>query len=465
MQENGGQSVLPAHERAQALLRAGELGPARAEARAALEAHGPHAGLSLVLGRAHAAEDDDDHDLEAERVYRAGLDAFPDDLDLLAAYAEFGLAGDPMEQPGRVARGRRAADRVRELAPDSPQALRRGEPADRYGTRRASENRVQRHDARTALNSGVDLRVAAAQAEETALAWPNDRRLQTRAETLAALVSDGLTCLTLRRPYGTALVLGLLAGGWLLAVPALGLSWPHSLWALTALVPVLRERKVLRDARGRAELRLPLGYGIPAPGSPDVPLRTRREQAALALALTVVAGALCGSAGWQYERWADYPRYAAAAPKSFHGMSLTDAGGMGEQLNSSLAQTVPADDAEPFSAVYKDEKTGALIVLAGATGDLHDQVPEDMAEEMRDGFGSAGMTVKDTWSADPGEFGGELGCGAYSASGAEISMCAWADKGSMGMVMVSGDDDRAGIVRTTRELREATLRPTTEGAA
>ncbi len=57
----------------------------------------------------------------------------------------------------------------------------------------------------------------------------------------------------------------------------------------------------------------------------------------------------------------------------------------------SLAQTVPADDAEPFSAVYKDEKTGALIVSRRST-DLHDQVPRrSRQDEMRDGFGSAGM--------------------------------------------------------------------------
>ncbi len=46
----------------------------------------------------------------------------------------------------------------------------------------------------------------------------------------------------------------------------------------------------------------------------------------------------------------------------------------------------------------------------------------------------------------------------------DLGMCARADKGSMGMVMVSGDDDREGIARTTRERREATLRPIAEGA-
>ncbi|NEB73750.1 hypothetical protein G3I40_00580, partial [Streptomyces sp. SID14478] len=124
MQETDGQSVLPAYERARSLLRAGEWRQARTEAQSGLDAHGPHAGLYAVLGRAHAAQDEDDHDTAAELAFRTGLDAFPDDLDLLAAYAEFGLAGDVMEQPGRQARGREAAARLKELAPDSPQALR-----------------------------------------------------------------------------------------------------------------------------------------------------------------------------------------------------------------------------------------------------------------------------------------------------------------------------------------------------
>ncbi|SDL36220.1 hypothetical protein [Streptomyces indicus] len=81
MQDNSGQSAQYAFERAQALLRAGEFKAARTQAQEGLDALGPHPGLYLVLGRAHTAENDDDHDTAAERAYRMGPAAFPDDPD------------------------------------------------------------------------------------------------------------------------------------------------------------------------------------------------------------------------------------------------------------------------------------------------------------------------------------------------------------------------------------------------
>ncbi|MFJ8821612.1 tetratricopeptide repeat protein [Streptomyces sp. NPDC102467] len=462
MQENDGQFVLPAYERAQLCLRAGELPQARDEAQAGLDAHGPHAGLYAVLGRAHVAEDDDDHDAAAERAYRAGLDAFPDDLDLLAAYAEFGLAADVMEQPGRFSRGRKAADRLRELAPDSPQALRID--GERPGPRLPSLAYVQRHDARVALTGGVDLRDAARQAGQAAEAWPYDRRLAVRAETLAALSSEGLVCLTLRAPYRAVLVLCALVAAWLLAVPALGLPGHQCLWALLALVPPLREQTVLRGARRRAERRMPAGYALPAPGAPDVPLPTPRERAALLLAFVIVAGACTGSFGWQYVRAADYPHYAAAVPSSFRGMPLETGNPMADFLDSSLASASLPQGADTFSGVYRDEDSGRGIAVFGATGDLHSEDPDDLYEGIREGVEEGGGSVRTTWTADPGPLGGRLECMTYEQFAASLTACAWVDKGSMGVVMTSGGSvGRETSAQAARELRRATLRPATPG--
>ncbi|WP_428954212.1 tetratricopeptide repeat protein [Streptomyces sp. cg35] len=464
MQENDGQSVLPAYERAQSLLSAGELRQARDEAQAGLDAHGPHAGLYAVLGRAHVAEDDDGHDAAAERAYRAGLDAFPDDLDLLAAYAEFGLAGDVMEQPGRRARGRQAADRLRELAPGSPQAL--GIESGRGpGSRQPSMAHVQRHDARVALTGGTDLRDAASRAREAAEAWPHDRRLVVRAETLDALSSEGLVCVTLRAPYRTALVLCTLVGAWLLAVPALALPGYHCLWAFLALIPVLREQSVLRGARRRAEQRVPAGYALPAPGAPDVPLPTPRERAALLLALVVVAGSFTASLGWQYTRATDYPHYAAAVPQSFRGMPLATENPIGDYLDSYLSSLSLPRGAEAFSGIYRDEDSGFAVAIYGATGDLHAEEPDDLYAGMREAVEEAGSTVESRWAADPGAFGGRLECMAYQQFATTVTACAWIDKGSVGVVMTGGGPvGHEAFAKAARELRRATLRPATPGA-
>lgn len=464
MQENDGQSVLPAYEHAQRLVRAGELAQARAEAQRALDAYGPHAGLYAVLGRAHAAEDEDDHDVEAERAYQAGLDAFPDDLDLLAGYAEFGLAGDVMEQPGRRARGQRAADRLTELAPGSPQALRVAEASERGGgPRPPSLAYVQRHDARAALNSGVALDVLARQAREAADAWPYDRRLAVRAETLAALAfpfgNRGIVASMLSAPYRTALVLCGVVSAWLLAVPALGLSWQYCLLGLVVGVPVRMERSLLRRARREAERRLPAGYAAPAPGAPDIPFPTRRERASMALAIVVVAAAVLGSVGWQYTRYAAYPRYVAVVPQSFHGVPLNE--DLGGAMDAVISEMALPPGARTFSGSYQDQDSGGTIILVGATGDLHAEDPDVLFASLREGDSSLGGGPEDTWSAAAGPLGGRMECASYATGAADLGMCFWVDKGSIGMVMtgITGPRDHAVLARTARELRQATLAP------
>jgi hypothetical protein len=72
------QDVPPAYATAQAPLLVGRLAQARNTATEALKTDGPSAQLFLVLGQAHPAEDDDDHDDRAEAAYQEGLREFPD---------------------------------------------------------------------------------------------------------------------------------------------------------------------------------------------------------------------------------------------------------------------------------------------------------------------------------------------------------------------------------------------------
>ncbi|MFI7011707.1 tetratricopeptide repeat protein [Streptomyces sp. NPDC050145] len=465
MQENSGQSVLPAHERAELLLRAGELRQAREAARAGLDQEGPHAGLYLVLGRAHAAEDEDDHDTEAEQAYRAGLDAFPDDLDLLAAYAEFGLAGDVMDQPGRRARGQRAADRLNELAPDSPQAGRLAATGQSGAARPASQAHIQRYDVKTALNSGVDLAVAAAQAREAAEAWPHDRRLAVRAETLTALERPyghlSLVRATLRAPYRTALIICSLVSAWMLALPLLHLPLAAGLWALPALIPVRLEQALLRGARRRAERRMPADTGLPAPGAPAVPPPTRGERTMLALTFVVAVCAISSAFTWQYARATDYPHYKAAVPRTFQGMPLRPDAPMADELETYLAGTTLPRGVQSFSGVYGegDRDSARAVAVVGATGDLHAEDPDDLYAGLDD-LGFAGLTLQDSWSASPGPLGGRLECFVHGNGTGALSMCAWVDKGSVGVVLVPGETEgRDSLARTARALRKAVLRP------
>ncbi|MFE0545289.1 hypothetical protein [Streptomyces sp. NPDC058891] len=84
---------------------------------------GPDPVLQRWLGLAHAAEDDDDHDDEAEAVYQEGLRHWPDDLGLLVSYLELCLRADSWEHPKREKRAQSLKQRIAELAPPgSPEA-------------------------------------------------------------------------------------------------------------------------------------------------------------------------------------------------------------------------------------------------------------------------------------------------------------------------------------------------------
>ncbi|MER7092216.1 hypothetical protein ABT368_03405 [Streptomyces althioticus] len=118
------QDVPPAYATAQAPLMTGRLAQARNTATEALKTDGPSAQLFLVLGQAHPAEDDDDHDNRAEAAHQEGLREFPDDLGLLAAYAELCLRSDHLDRPAKFRRVPGLTGPLRELEPGSTAALR-----------------------------------------------------------------------------------------------------------------------------------------------------------------------------------------------------------------------------------------------------------------------------------------------------------------------------------------------------
>ncbi|MDD9376086.1 hypothetical protein M8Z33_05265 [Streptomyces sp. ZAF1911] len=97
----------------------------RSLAESGLSELGPDPVLYRWLGLAHAAEDEDDHDAEAEAAYTAGLARWPDDLGLLVSYLELSLRADHWTHPRRAAKADPLRERIAELAPPgSPEAAR-----------------------------------------------------------------------------------------------------------------------------------------------------------------------------------------------------------------------------------------------------------------------------------------------------------------------------------------------------
>ncbi|MET7310689.1 hypothetical protein ACWD7C_35310 [Streptomyces sp. NPDC005134] len=116
-------------ERCSELFEVGGYAAVRTTAEAGLKELGPDPDLFRRLGQAHAAEDEDDHDTEAEAAYRQGLALAPDDLGLLVSYLELCLRSDSFTYPGRAKRAVDMQARIEELAPPGSSEHRRADDA------------------------------------------------------------------------------------------------------------------------------------------------------------------------------------------------------------------------------------------------------------------------------------------------------------------------------------------------
>ncbi|MFI6946975.1 hypothetical protein [Streptomyces sp. NPDC050422] len=373
---------------ARAALTGGRPADARARATAALERYGPDPVLYTLLGRAHVAENEDDHDDAAERTYRRGLEAFPDDLDLLTSYAELCLESDALDRPGRNARGPVLAARIIELAPDSPQALHvgrhaRGEIMVLPGSGalpKATAAHIQRHDVRAALADAPDLAQAARLAEEQAAQYPYDRRLAIRAETLTALTRPGrgLLLTHVRAPLATLLTVTAIAATLTITRAAFHLPSWVAVIAVLLFVPGMALRSLERHAHARGLARLltpPDEADLPESPLPPPPAISSRR---VAVNLAVLCVLLCSAASpllWPSPQNTDYPRYTVTRPAEVLGAPLLSAmDGTDEGTLALWTETF----GNSFSYLYgttdqmADYGAEPAVYVFGGIGDLHD---------------------------------------------------------------------------------------------
>ncbi|WP_330239331.1 hypothetical protein [Streptomyces sp. NBC_00525] len=461
-------------EAVQEALRAGRLAEARERATTALEEHGPDPELYALLGRAHAAEDEDDHDDAAERAYRRGLAAFPDDLPLLTAYAELCRASDALDRPGRAARATGLVERVNELAPGSPEALRlsgRTAWTAPAGRPPVSPAHIQRHDVRQALAAAPSLAEAARLAAEEAGRHPYSVRLAVRAETLTAFTRPGRWLLLgqVRAPYLSALVV--LA----MSMPAvlLGPTTHWYLWAAAGLLALIPNRllgALESGARSRATAATaPLPEGAPEPASPlpDPPPPGFRDFAVLGTALTCLlvstVAAVAPPAPGHDRETKDYPRYEVAAPKEFRGARLASAVPAVDGVDSAYASlwTETVDVEGAFAYLYGElpplgDPATADALIIGMTGDFRG-APDSTLKSYELGLSQSDSTIDEVWRADAGP-DGRLRCVSYATDsetpGSHVA-CTWLNDGSYGTVILNEQgldhDTAAEAARTGRD--------------
>jgi len=186
------------------------------------------------------------------------------------------------------------------------------------------------------------------------------------------------------------------------------------------------------------------------PYLPAQPARHTGRTVALVLIAVLLALGVAGFVAAQ-PILREYPA-RVGTPDSVAGMPmLTDAhhqqlaGQVRDQLNGS----VPL--ARPMAAFYApdDDRTRVVLGVAGTQLLLN---PGGQLNDVFRGFSDRGIAVTAVTPVDPGPMGGSTRCGQAQVAGVPMAICAWADHGSMGIVVGyrRGVPESAELMRTIR---------------
>ncbi|RAO48748.1 Calcium-binding protein [Micromonospora saelicesensis] len=96
-------------------------------------------------------------------------------------------------------------------------------------------------------------------------------------------------------------------------------------------------------------------------------------------------------------------------------------------------KTAAGNETSTVAAFYGDPTKQDLVMIAGVSGLLSD--PKKELDAYVDGL-SKQLTVNKMTAVDAGPLGGEARCGDGKADSVPLGICVWADRGSLGMVVM-----------------------------
>jgi hypothetical protein len=135
-------------------------------------------------------------------------------------------------------------------------------------------------------------------------------------------------------------------------------------------------------------------------------------------------------------------------PQTVAGLTKIDNAALNKTANDTAQKIKVATDADSAVAAYyapSGDLTKA-VGLVGATGRITD--PDG---ELDDVF-SGELTVSGVQDVDPGPLGGEMRCGTTASNGQALTVCGWADGGSLmlGIFINRSSTDSATLFRQIR---------------
>ncbi|MFF5215008.1 hypothetical protein [Micromonospora sp. NPDC000442] len=196
----------------------------------------------------------------------------------------------------------------------------------------------------------------------------------------------------------------------------------------------------------------PTGPGLPGPGlaaSGPVdpgqagPPKKKFRVWMIVLIVLAVLLVLCGGGGtaiWfavkdDVSEAVDASRTRMVAPATVAGrpkLTEPELQQAADEMLSEIRSTV-SNETSAVAAFYGSPTGENLVMIAGASGLMSDPKQElDAAVQSL----TAGIALRNMTSIDAGPLGGEASCGDGQTEGVPLGVCAWADRGSVGLIVL-----------------------------
>lgn len=181
------------------------------------------------------------------------------------------------------------------------------------------------------------------------------------------------------------------------------------------------------------------GYGQPA----DLPPKKKSRAGRIVLIVLAVVVVLClggGAAVWFLAKdtvgeVVDASKTRLVEPETLGGRpKLTEPSLQSAvtQMKAEMQKDVP-QATSTVGGFYGNLAKKDMVMIAGASGVIAD--PKKELEDAVTGLGST-LGVKQFKTVDAGPLGGDAKCGDGRADGIQVGVCAWADRGSLGMIVI-----------------------------
>ena len=108
-----------------------------------------------------------------------------------------------------------------------------------------------------------------------------------------------------------------------------------------------------------------------------------------------------------------------------------------------------------IAGFYGDIAKKDMVMIAGASALISDPAKE-LDKAIVD-LGTGGLKVTNAKTVDPGPLGGSAKCGDAAAEGVAMGVCIWADRGSLGMIVIyfkTGDQAKTEFVKIRGEVEQ-----------